>query len=479
MVTAVATSSGSERIRTMSAVSIATSVPAPIAIPTSAWANAGASLTPSPTIATLLPARCSSPILLALSAGRTSAITCRIPSSRAIRSAVARLSPVSITTSTPCSWIASTAALAVGRGASLMPITAEARPSTATTTTVRPSAAISSRVLASPLRLIVSRAISLALPTATRRPPTVARAPWPGTFSKSVAESWAAPTCSARRTIASASGCSESRSTAAARARTSFSDKPSAVSSVTSGSPLVSVPVLSITTTWTRAAASIAAAFLKRIPRLAPSPVPTMMAVGVARPRASGQVITTTVMANRIAWLKLRPASNQTINVSVPPISATSTSQKAARSASCCPGAFELWASCTSLTMWARAVSEPTFVARARSVPFLLIEPPINCAFGAFETGRLSPVTTDSSTSLMPSSTTASTGTLEPGLMRTTSPTCSSDVGTSTCSSSLMTIAIGGARFKRARTASLAPPRARISSQWPRSTKAARTVDAS
>src|SRR2546428_2295578 len=71
MVTAVATSSGSERISTMSAVSIATSVPAPIAIPTSAWANAGASLTPSPTIATFLPARCSSPILLDLSAGST------------------------------------------------------------------------------------------------------------------------------------------------------------------------------------------------------------------------------------------------------------------------------------------------------------------------------------------------------------------------------------------------------------------------
>src|SRR5437588_722045 len=41
---AVATSNGSERMSTMSAVSIATSVPAPIAIPRSAWASAGASL---------------------------------------------------------------------------------------------------------------------------------------------------------------------------------------------------------------------------------------------------------------------------------------------------------------------------------------------------------------------------------------------------------------------------------------------------
>src|SRR5262249_51363945 len=53
--TAVATSRGSERMRTTSAVSIATSVPAPIAIPTSAWASAGASLIPSPTIATRRP----------------------------------------------------------------------------------------------------------------------------------------------------------------------------------------------------------------------------------------------------------------------------------------------------------------------------------------------------------------------------------------------------------------------------------------
>src|SRR6266487_532316 len=74
--------------------------------------------------------------------------------------------------------------------------------------------------------------------------------------------------------MASASGCSESRSTAAASARSSLSDKPSAESSVTSGSPLVSVPVLSITTTWTRAEASIAAAFLNRIPRLSPEPCP-------------------------------------------------------------------------------------------------------------------------------------------------------------------------------------------------------------
>ena len=57
-------------MRTTPAVSIATSVPAPMAMPRSAWARAGASLTPSPTMATLRPLRWSSAILAALSPGR-------------------------------------------------------------------------------------------------------------------------------------------------------------------------------------------------------------------------------------------------------------------------------------------------------------------------------------------------------------------------------------------------------------------------
>ena len=48
---------------TTSAVSMATSVPAPMATPISAWARAGASLTPSPTMATLRPSACSSATL--------------------------------------------------------------------------------------------------------------------------------------------------------------------------------------------------------------------------------------------------------------------------------------------------------------------------------------------------------------------------------------------------------------------------------
>ena len=91
---------------------------------------------------------------------------------------------------------------------------------------------------------------------------------------------------------------------------------PSAMTSVTSGSPLVRVPVLSITTVSIRAEVSSAVAFLNRIPRLAPSPVPTMIAVGVARPSASGQVMTTTVIANSSASVDRLPASSHTAKVS-------------------------------------------------------------------------------------------------------------------------------------------------------------------
>src|SRR5215470_9285785 len=56
--TACATSAGSDFINTTPADCMATSVPAPIAIPISACARAGASLTPSPTIAVTCPSRC-------------------------------------------------------------------------------------------------------------------------------------------------------------------------------------------------------------------------------------------------------------------------------------------------------------------------------------------------------------------------------------------------------------------------------------
>ena len=63
---------------------------------------------------------------------------------------------------------------------------------------------------------------------------------------------------------------------------------------VTRGSPVVIVPVLSSATICTRPVSSSAAAVLNSSPFLAPSPLPTMMATGVASPSAHGQLMTST-----------------------------------------------------------------------------------------------------------------------------------------------------------------------------------------
>ena len=84
------------------AEAIATSVPAPIAMPTSAWASAGASLTPSPTIATVRPSACSccdlGGLVLRADAGEVP-VDAELGGDGARRPASA--SPVIITTSMP------------------------------------------------------------------------------------------------------------------------------------------------------------------------------------------------------------------------------------------------------------------------------------------------------------------------------------------------------------------------------------------
>ena len=79
-------------------------------------ASAGASLTPSPTIATRRPWAWSWATRSAFSPGSTSASTSSMPTSAATRSAVARLSPVSITGSTPRPRSAAIASPAVVAG---------------------------------------------------------------------------------------------------------------------------------------------------------------------------------------------------------------------------------------------------------------------------------------------------------------------------------------------------------------------------
>ena len=90
-----------------------------------------------------------------------------------------------------------------------------------------------------------------------------------------------------------------------------------------------------------------------------------MIAMGVARPSASGQAITNTVMVKVRANSSVWPShQNHTANVNTPITIAASTSHCEARSARSCAGALEFWAACTNWMIWASAVSAPTLVAR-------------------------------------------------------------------------------------------------------------------
>ena len=75
---------------------------------------------------------------------------------------------------------------------------------------------------------------------------------------------------------------------------------------------------------------------------LAPIPVPTATAVGVAKPSASGQAITTADIAKVNAVRSVAPAKiYHPKNVARPATIATTTSHAAALSAILCPGALE------------------------------------------------------------------------------------------------------------------------------------------
>ena len=101
-----------------SAVSNATSVPPPIAIPTSAAASAGASLMPSPTLPMgPRPAACQSRTYAALSSGISSPYA-SMPKRPPVAATVRALSPLSMTACTPKRDSAARPSMASSRGSS-------------------------------------------------------------------------------------------------------------------------------------------------------------------------------------------------------------------------------------------------------------------------------------------------------------------------------------------------------------------------
>ena len=161
-------------VTTILAALLATSVPVmPIATPTSARASAGASLTPSPVIATTSPRACSASTMRSFCAGCTRAKTAMrgsasrrsaspmrsssrpstarspsraMPSLRAIARPVSLWSPVTITGRMPAARHSATATLTSSRGGSIWPTrpSRRARPASASKPAVRDRARSSS-----------------------------------------------------------------------------------------------------------------------------------------------------------------------------------------------------------------------------------------------------------------------------------------------------------------------------------------------
>ena len=195
-----------------------------------------------------------------------------------------------------CSW--RMASRDDGLIGSATPINAASLPSMARNMTVCADARRTSARLLAAETSIPSSLIIRALPRTTRRPPTRPRTPRPGSAEKSSTAGIVAPRSRAPPMMAAASGCSLPCSSAAANPSASRSEVSSNTSTLVSlGLPSVKVPVLSMTSVSTFSRRSSASAFFTRTPAVAPRPVPTMIAIGVARPSAHGQAMIRTATA--------------------------------------------------------------------------------------------------------------------------------------------------------------------------------------
>ena len=211
--------------RVMAALPMATSVPVPIAMPTSAAARAGASLIPSPAMATTAPCCLSFRMSSILSCGMTSAWTSSIPSSRATASAVARLSPVHMMIFNPISCsVRIAAALDSLIGSAMARIPASSVPTPTQTTVLAFSRNASARC---------SQSLAMAIPCSDRKEDFPILTTFPSTLpvtppavmdSKLVTGKSSMLDSFAASTTARASGCSLGDSTeAASRSRASLS----------------------------------------------------------------------------------------------------------------------------------------------------------------------------------------------------------------------------------------------------------------
>ncbi|MBA7481510.1 hypothetical protein ES707_16984 [subsurface metagenome] len=263
------------------------SVPPPIAIPTSACISAGASLMPSPTMATWA-SDWSPRTMAAFSCGKTLAWTSSIPSSRATHCAARLLSPVTRIGFSPALRKLATARPASDRIVSPSAMMPSALLLRATPITVRPAASSSSIRERSAPKSTPRSANKRGLPTRTSEPSIRASTPLPGSASNDSTSGGVTPRSNAALSTACASGCSDEASAAAAIARRPRSSVSALSISRMTGQPSVSVPVLSSTILLTRRKPWNASPVRIRMPFSAACPAPRTIESGAEMPTAHG-----------------------------------------------------------------------------------------------------------------------------------------------------------------------------------------------
>ncbi|OQC73796.1 MAG: hypothetical protein BWX45_00287 [Deltaproteobacteria bacterium ADurb.Bin002] len=136
-------------------------------------------------------------------------------------------------------------------------------------------------------------------------------------------------------------------------------------------------------------------------------------------------------------------------------------------SASLATGAFVAAAFSTMVIIWLSVVSLPTFVAVHVRKPFWLSVAALTSLPADLSTGRLSPVSADSFTALVPLITFPSTGIRSPGRTINVSPVRTCSAGIVSSFPSRMTCAVSGARSMRLLIAFVVFPLLYASSVFP------------
>ncbi len=206
---------------------------------------------------------------------------------------------------------------------------------------------------------------------------------------------------------------------------------------------------------------------MNRMPFLAPLPLPTIMATGVASPSAQGHEMTRTATARDSAYSKPLPIISQITNVTSAIPMTTGTKTALTRSAALAMGALVAAASLTMWMIWESVVSSPTRVARQRRKPDWFTVAALTVSPSALSTGMLSPVRALSLTALSPLTTTPSTGIFSPGRTTKMSPILTSSISTVTSLPSRSSVACFGDNAMRDFRASVVLPLDRDSSTLP------------